>query len=200
MAVALIDFYKANLADPADAVKVGGKSMLSIDTRKFVDNMFRKSIFTSEEKLTAKPITAKLLAADPAVQLGEAIVAAMSPMRDAVMGSRMRLATASKAYAASLLEWKAGEPSYPDANMTCRLTYGTVKSYEPKDGVLYKHYTTLRGVMEKEDPDNYEFRVPARLKEIYETKDYGQYANADGELVTCFLTNLDWRSTATGRR
>ena len=191
VAVALINFYKANLADPVDAVKVGGKSMLSIDTRKFVDNMFRKSIFTSEEKLTAKPITAKLLAADPAVQLGEAIVAAMSPMRDAVMGSRMRLATASKAYAASLLEWKAGEPSYPDANMTCRLTYGTVKSYEPKDGVLYKHYTTLRGVMEKEDPDNYEFRVPARLKEIYETKDYGQYANADGELVTCFLTNLD---------
>ena len=66
-----------------------------------------------------------------------------------------------------------------------------MKSYEPKDGVLYKYYTTLKGVMEKEDPDNYEFRVPARLKEIYQTKDYGQYANAQGELVTCFLTNLD---------
>ena len=83
------------------------------------------------------------------------------------------------------------QPSYPDANSTCRLTYGTVKSYEPKDGVLYKYYTTLKGVMEKEDPDNYEFRVPAKLKEIYQNKDYGQYANAQGELVTCFLTNLD---------
>lgn len=72
-----------------------------------------------------------------------------------------------------------------------RLTYGNVKSYSPKDGVLYKHYTTLKGVMEKEDPSNYEFRVPAKLKEIYEAKDYGQYANADGELPTCFLTNLD---------
>ncbi len=66
-----------------------------------------------------------------------------------------------------------------------------MKSYSPKDGVLYRHYTTLKGVMEKEDPGNYEFRVPARLKELYKAGDYGQYANADGELTTCFLTNLD---------
>ena len=89
------------------------------------------------------------------------------------------------------MEWMDGQPLYPDANSTCRLTYGTVKSYSPKDGVIYKHYTTLKGVMEKEDPDNYEFRVPAKLKEIYQNKDYGQYANEDGELVTCFLTNND---------
>ncbi|MBQ9462302.1 MAG: S46 family peptidase [Bacteroidales bacterium] len=190
VAVAMIDFYKANV-NPEDAVKVKGKSLLSTDTRKFVDNLFKKSIFTSEEKLTAKPVNQKLIASDPAVQLGEAIMETMSPMRDAVLNSRPALAEATKAYGASLLEWRKGEPSYPDANMTCRLTYGTVKSYEPKDGVLYKYYTTLKGVMEKEDPDNYEFRVPARLKEIYEARDYGQYANADGELVTCFLTNLD---------
>ena len=101
------------------------------------------------------------------------------------------LAEPSKAYAAALLEWNSGTPVYPDANMTCRLTYGTVKGYEPRDGVVYKYYTTLKGVMEKEDPGNYEFRVPARLKEIYETGDYGDYASANGELVTCFLTNLD---------
>ena len=190
VATAMIDFYKANV-NSADAVKVNGKSLLDTDTRKFVDKLFRKSVFTSEEKLTAKPVTMKSLEADPAVQLGEAILETMTPMRDAVLNSRPALAEATKAYGASLLEWRKGEPSYPDANMTCRLTYGTVKGYEPKDGVAYKYYTTLKGVMEKEDPDNYEFRVPARLKEIYRTKDYGQYANADGELVTCFLTNLD---------
>ena len=75
--------------------------------------------------------------------------------------------------------------------MTCRLTYGTVKGYEPKDGVVFKHYTTLKGVMEKETPGDYEFRVHPRLKEIYNNSDYGQYADADGKLVTCFLTNLD---------
>ena len=190
VAIALIDFYKANVA-PEDAISVAGKSILKVDTRKFVDEMFKKSVFVSEEKLNAKPLNAKVLAADPAVQLAEAVMAAMTPMREAVMGPRVQMAAATKAYAASLLEWKKGEPSYPDANSTCRLTYGTVKSYEPKDGVLYKYYTTLKGVMEKEDPDNYEFRVPARLKEIYETKDYGQYANENGELVACFLTNLD---------
>ena len=189
VAVAMIDFYKANAGE--NTIKIGGKDIRKLDTRKLVDNMFKKSIFTSEQKLASKPITDKLLASDPAVQMANALIGAMMPLRNQIMSSQPQLAEATKAYAASLLEWKKDEPQYPDANMTCRLTYGTVKSYEPKDGVLYKYYTTLEGVMEKEDPDNYEFRVPARLKEIYEAKDYGQYANEKGELVTCFLTNLD---------
>ncbi|MCR4859315.1 MAG: S46 family peptidase [Bacteroidales bacterium] len=190
VAVAMIDHYKANV-NPADAVQIKGKSILSMDTRKLVDNLFKKSIFTSEEKLTAKPLTAKLLAADPAVQLANAVTEASEPLSQAATDGRQDLADASKAYGAALLNWNAGKPSYPDANSTCRLTYGTVKSYEPKDGVLYKYYTTLKGVMEKEDPDNYEFRVPAKLKEIWENKDFGQYANENGEVVACFLTNLD---------
>ena len=190
VAIAMIDHYKARV-NPADAIQVGGKSLLTLDTRKFVDNLFKKSIFTSEEKLTAKPITAKLLEADPAVQFANAVTDAIAPLNAVVRSHSQALSDASKDYGAALLKWQEGQPSYPDANMTCRLTYGTVKGYEPKDGVLYKYYTTLKGVMEKEDPDNYEFRVPAKLKEIYETKDFGQYANADGEVVACFLTNLD---------
>ena len=190
VAVAMIDHYKANV-NPADAISIKGKSLLTQDTRKFVDNLFKKSIFTSEERLKAKPLSAKLLAADPAVQFANALTEAAAPMNAVIREHSQNLAAASKDYGAALLKWQEGQPSYPDANSTCRLTYGTVKSYEPKDGVLYKYYTTLKGVMEKEDPDNYEFRVPAKLKEIYQKKDYGQYANADGELVTCFLTNLD---------
>ena len=190
VAIAMIDHYKANV-NPADAISINGKSILSMDTRKYVDNLFKKSIFTSPEKLRAKPVTPKLLAADPAVQLYKACSEAVAPLNAEIRSHSQALAEASKAYAAALLEWKKGEPSYPDANSTCRLTYGTVKSYEPKDGVLYKYYTTLKGVMEKEDPDNYEFRVPAKLKEIYAKKDYGQYADKNGEMVVCFLTNLD---------
>ena len=190
VAVAMIDHYKANVS-PADAISINGKSILTMDTRKYVDNLFKKSIFTSEEKLRAKPVTAKMLAADPAVQLYKACVDAVAPLNADIRSHSQALSEASKDYAAALLEWKKGEPSYPDANSTCRLTYGTVKSYEPKDGVLYKYYTTLKGVMEKEDPDNYEFRVPAKLKEIYAKKDYGQYADKNGEMVVCFLTNLD---------
>jgi hypothetical protein len=189
VAAAMIDFYKQNLI--GSPIILGGKDIRKIDTKRLVDNMFKKSVFTSEQKALSKPITEKLLDADPAVRLYRALMETMMPLRGQVTESQKQLADATKAYAASLLEWKKGEPSYPDANSTCRLTYGTVKSYEPKDGVLYKYYTTLKGVMEKEDPDNYEFRVPERLKEIFNTKDYGQYADANGELVTCFLTNLD---------
>jgi hypothetical protein len=101
------------------------------------------------------------------------------------------LAKARQVYTAGLLEWKDGEPSYPDANSTMRLTYGTVKGYSPKDAVVYKHYTTLDGVMEKEDPDNWEFVVPAKLKELWKNQDYGQYGTADGKMPTCFLSNND---------
>ena len=190
VAVAMIDFYKARVAE-GDAVKPGGKSLLAMDTRKYVDKLFSKSIFTSGEKLLAKPITAKSLAKDPAIQLAKALSEVAERLYAPVYSGMDDMREASKDYAAALLKWQEGQPSYPDANSTCRLTYGTVKGYEPKDGVVYKHYTTLKGVMEKEDPDNYEFRVPARLKEIYATADYGQYADASGELVTCFLTNLD---------
>ena len=98
---------------------------------------------------------------------------------------------ASRAFTAGLLEWNAGKPSYPDANSTMRLTYGTVKSYSPKDGMSYWNYTTLNGVLEKENPDDYEFRVPAKVKQLALAKDYGRYADRNGELITCFLTNND---------
>ena len=189
-AIAMVDFYKQNVK-PEDAIKVCGKSILAQDTRKLVDNMFKKSIFTSPEKLQAKPVTAKVVAADPAVKMARALTESFMPLRMKIMGGMESMRSATKDYAASLLEWKKDEPSHPDANMTCRLTYGTVMSYEPKDGVEYKYYTTLKGVMEKEDPDNYEFRVPAKLKEIFQKGDFGQYANEDGELVACFITNLD---------
>jgi hypothetical protein len=79
----------------------------------------------------------------------------------------------------------------PDANSTIRLTYGNVMSYDPKDGLSCHYYTTMKGVIEKEDPDNAEFNVPARLKELYKAKNFGPYANKKGEMPTCFITNND---------
>jgi hypothetical protein len=79
---------------------------------------------------------------------------------------------------------------YPDANFTMRLTYGTVGDYDPRDAVHYKHYTTLKGVMEKEDPTDVEFIVEPRLKELFETKDFGPYGK-DGVMPVCFTTDND---------
>ncbi len=160
-------------------------------TQADLDEIFAKSAFVSAEKKAEAVAAGVDLSQDPAALLADKINAMAAVLTPTIIESSEAIKAPTKAYAAALLEWNEGKPSYPDANSTCRLTYGTVKGYSPKDAVEYKYYTTLKGVMEKEDPDNYEFRVPARLKEIYETKDYGQYADENGEIVTCFLTNLD---------
>lgn len=167
-------------------VKPEDKVEISADA---VESMFANSAFTSLKRKQAAIAAGIDLSADPAVLFANKLKDKLTEMAKPLMGDEMD--APSKAYAAALLEWNKGADFYPDANSTCRLTYGTVKGYEPKDGVLYKYYTTLKGVLEKEDPDNYEFRVPARLKEIILNRDYGQYANENGEMVACFLTNLD---------
>lgn len=160
-------------------------------SREYIENMFRTSAFVSPERLEAARSAGIDLSKDPAVLLKGMVREAATNLLNAYTDEAQELNNCSKKYAAALLEWQKDKPSYPDANFTCRLTYGTVKGYEPKDGVIYKYYTTLKGVIEKEDPDNYEFRLPSKVKELYQNKDYGIYADAEGNLRTCFLTNLD---------
>ena len=109
----------------------------------------------------------------------------------AVRSAYENLSVASQKFTAGLLEWEKGKPSYPDANFTMRLSYGTVLPYSPKDGISYWYYTTAAGLLQKEDPDNYEFRLPAKAKETILNGNYGRWADADGTLHTCFLTNND---------
>ena len=80
---------------------------------------------------------------------------------------------------------------YSDANFTMRMTYGTVNSYIAADAVTYDYYTTLEGVIAKMDNTNPEFVVPDKLVSLYESKDYGNYANEDGQLPVCFISNND---------
>ncbi|MFL5753207.1 MAG: S46 family peptidase [Bacteroidia bacterium] len=92
-----------------------------------------------------------------------------------------------KTYMKGLTDTYKGKTFYPDANSTLRLTYGKVKAYIPRDGVSYKHYTTLEGIMEKENPNSDEFIVSPKLKELYANKDYGQYADKGGKLRVAFI-------------
>ncbi|MFW6310349.1 MAG: S46 family peptidase [Prolixibacteraceae bacterium] len=93
-----------------------------------------------------------------------------------------------KIYMAGIMEMQKNEPLYPDANLTLRVTYGKVQGYEPRDGVKYKYYTTLSGMMEKDNPAIYDYDVPEKLKEIYYTKDFGEYGVA-GEMPVCFIAS-----------
>ena len=92
---------------------------------------------------------------------------------------------------AGIMEMRQGEAMYPDANSTMRLTYGQVLPYSPRDGVEYNYYTTLDGVMEKEDPDNWEFVVPDKLKDLYKRGDFGEYGLENGKMPVCFISNND---------
>lgn len=158
----------------------------------YVDAMFSQSVFVSEEKLKAAQAgDKKAMENDPAFVAGKNISDAISKYSKEIEQYRELYAQGQKKYIAGTLEMKNGQAMYPDANFTMRLTYGQVLNYSPKDGVIYDYITTLDGVMQKEDPKNWEFVVPAKLKELYNAKDFGQYALKDGRMPVAFLTNND---------
>lgn len=92
-------------------------------------------------------------------------------------------------YVKALMLKEKDKNFYPDANLTMRVTYGQVKGFEPADGKEYIYYSTLDGVMEKENPDIFDYKVDAKLKELYNAKDYGRYANAKGEMPVAFIAS-----------
>ncbi|MBQ9582816.1 MAG: S46 family peptidase [Bacteroidales bacterium] len=164
------------------------------DIAAYVDDLFAKSVFASRETLAqamSRPDASAFLAEDPAAQLNNAVMDLYRDRAAAAGKAGEKLNAGRKAYIAGQIEKNKGAAMYPDANFTMRLTYGQVKSYSPRDGVMYDYYTTLKGVMEKEDPDNWEFVVPGRLKEIYTARDFGRYARSDGSLPACFIMTGD---------
>jgi hypothetical protein len=94
----------------------------------------------------------------------------------------------NKTYMAAQIEFEKEKIFYPDANSTLRLTYGQVKGYKSKDAVYFTHYTTLKGIMEKNNPDIYDYDVPDKLKDLYQKRDFGRYTQ-DGEVPVCFIAN-----------
>jgi hypothetical protein len=92
---------------------------------------------------------------------------------------------------AGLMEMNKDQKLYPDANSTMRMTYGTANGYVPRDAVNYKYFTTLKGYIEKGIPGDVDYDFPKKLADMYETKDFGRYADKDGTLHTCFITNND---------
>ena len=186
-AVALLSFYR-DRAKPEDYLWEGfGET----DIPAYVENLFDKSVFTSYEKLSA--CTLAEMRGDPAIELYNGVATVIMKYLPALYYMpNPKADKASKDFAAALLEWQKGKAMYPDANSTMRLTYGHVLPYSPKDALKYEYYTTSAGLLEKEDPSNPEFILPAGIKELLLARDFGRWADKkDGKLHTCFLTNND---------
>ena len=133
-----------------------------------------------------------LLMNDPAYELSNSILELYRVLFPPMIDSMTLFAEGHRLYIKGLMMMQPDKAWASDANFTIRLTYGNVLPYSPADGIVYNYYTTLDGVMAKEDPSNpVEFTVPERLKELYRTKDYGRYADKSGELRVGFLVNCD---------
>lgn len=193
LAVMLDMFYKnVPLNQQPDVLKSIG-SKYKGDFGKFAGKVFETSIFASPEKVGEflKDPSAKAIDKDLAYQTMKGMINFYADnIRPQLMPAYDLLDRGNREFIAGLREMNPDKKFYPDANGTMRFTFGQVLDYYPADAVHYEYYTTLKGVMEKEDPDNWEFIVPEKLKELYDKKDFGKYGD-NGIMKTCFLTNHD---------
>ncbi len=163
----------------------------------YVDWLYDNSQLTNYEKFQAiAALDAEAREAafnnDPVRELAVSLFELYNELVPAVMATNEKFSEGHRLYIAGLMKMKPNKAWASDANFTLRLTYGNVLPYSPADGIIYNHYTTLDGVMAKEDPTNpVEFTVPERLKELYAAKDYGRYADKNGDLPIAFLVNCD---------
>ncbi len=161
----------------------------------YVDWLYDNSCFTSLEKFVAMGAdenSAQLFENDPAYELAVSVLTLYRQLFVPIDAADSKFAEGHRRYIDGLMKMNPDKAWASDANFTIRLTYGNVLPYSPADGVIYQHYTTIEGVMAKEDPSNpVEFTVPERLKELYKNKDYGRYADKNGELPVAFLVNCD---------
>ena len=159
-------------------------------TDDYVDWLYDNSMYTSPEKLALA--TDEALKNDPAARANKSIMEVYRALYTKYAPYESQVSDAHRLYVAGLMKMDPAKAWYSDANFTIRLTYGQVLPYDPADAVTYNYFTTLEGVIAKEDNTNpLEFTVEPRLKELYAAKDYGRYADADGKLHVGFLANLD---------
>ena len=157
------------------------------------EEVYKRSIFANQEKLNnflsgLKPSQYKTLENDIALRL-------IYPLRlqyaeetyPRLIALNESMDSLERIWTAALMEMQPAKTFYPDANLTLRVTYGKVDGYYPSDGVEYLYYTTIEGIMQKENPDIYDYVVENKLKELYQKKDYGIYANAKGEMPVAFI-------------
>ena len=164
------------------------------DFSAIVDKLYEKSIFSEEQKFKSfvtgfNSGSISKLNKDPfyllAISVTDFLASDVRPELGILNDEIQKL---NKDYMSAQMEYDKERVFYPDANLTLRVTYGTVKGYFSKDAVYFTYYTTLKGIIEKDNPEIYDYNVPAKLRELYKTKDYGRYTQ-DGEVPVCFIAN-----------
>jgi hypothetical protein len=171
-----------------------GKSYKS-DMEAYATNLFSTSVFTDSARIlkflgSYKASRVKTLEEDPAFELMTSIYARIEKdLMPKMMLISGQIDSLQRVYMAGQMEMQTQRVFYPDANSTLRIAYGKVDDYKPADGVNYSYFTTLAGVMQKEDSAVYDYHVDRRLKDLYTAKDYGVYADKDGTMHVAFTAS-----------
>ena len=175
---------------PAMVSELGAKN--GGDFTAWTASAFAKSVFTDKARLEKWLANPKKLDKDPIYMISMSFVDEYS---DVVLPLYYEAAIKGNAgerqYMKGLMEMQTERNFYPDANFTMRLTYGTVEPYKGADAVNYNYYTTMDGVMAKYVPGNWEFDIPQDVRDLYTARDYGRYADENGDLVVNFITTND---------
>lgn len=192
--IAMFEMYTSELPkeQQISAIKTLEKKYKG-DIKRWADDIYRKSILVDETRLDNFLQNPKLktLENDLGFQITLNTLSSLREIWQEMSRAEAKQKEGYRKYIAGLREMMPEKAFYPDANSTMRMTYGTVQDYFPADAVHYDFITTLKGVMEKEDPTNEEFIVPDKLKELYKSKDFGPYVDKNGNIITCFITNND---------
>lgn len=162
----------------------------------YANYIYEKSDFTDKAKLIKKLQSGKInLKKDPALVFLREVEKTLSNLNNNNYNKgKDIIANAERLFESGLKEINAakGIKSYPDANFTMRLTYGTIDGYEPADATTFNYYTTTKGILEKEIPGDMEFDVPSTLKTAIINKDFGRFAHPEtGEMIVNFLSSND---------
>lgn len=183
----LIEIYANNI--PREYLS---KSLGNNQFNKLTNDIYQKSKLTSlagvTELLTGSSADVlKKINKDKGYQLGKELTADYyTKINPKYIKITEQIAAVQKVYMKALLELFPNERIFPDANSTLRITYGQVRGYEPRDAVYYKPVSYLDGIMEKYVPNDYEFDVPLKLRELYKAKDFGNYAE-NGKVPVAFI-------------
>lgn len=190
--VAMLKYFRESTAAdqlPDIYLKIDKDFKGDIDA--YGDWLYEESFMVSEDKVMAslenyKPGKNKTITEDPAYELMISFFVKYTGTYQAFyQRTSMQLDSIQRVYMAAIMKMEEGTVLYPDANSTLRIAYGVVKDYYPQDGEYYYYQTTLEGIMEKDNPDIYDYRVPEKLKQLYKAKDYGRYGE-DGTMYVCF--------------
>ena len=162
--------------------------------QKYAADVFKKTKLLSYDKiveLISDPKKNAKLKKDPAFELSLSSLVAMLNLRQEMNDASDKIIRGERLYMAGLMEMYPDKTFYSDANFTMRMSYGTIGGYRPYDAAWYTYFTTEKGILEKQDPTNDEFAVQPEILDLVKSRDFGSYANSDGDLQLCFLTNND---------